>query len=122
MESWRNLLSKPDGEPIVFPWIGERILSLSESVWNLEGRLPPEHGWWAFRCRENRTATWILPKDYNLRMTEDQVANFRTFQMPGILKNIQRGYLVGDRFFGEQVTKGELDPVVDCAFPSCSPG
>lgn len=82
---WRDLLQAPD-ETIVLPWVGGKSLQTYERTWRLVGRRPPEYGWHTFRL-EARKATWVEPADTPL----------------GALKDIQKGYLVGDRLIAQDV-------------------
>jgi hypothetical protein len=77
---WRDLLQK-DNDNIVLPWTGGRSLCLNGQVWNIENRLPIEHGWYSFAI-SGRKAT---------RYEISAVANTE------ILGNLVTGYLVGDR-------------------------
>jgi hypothetical protein len=76
---WRELLQTND-ETVVAPWVGGRSLRTGERTWAIEGDLPPEHGWYAFRSA-GRKARASGPAE----------------AAPGILRHLVRGYLVGDR-------------------------
>jgi len=88
--SWRDLLSKEEGELLVLPWIGGRSLRLRDRVWTLEGPLPDEHGWCRFVCSTSRKAYYSGPGERN-----DALALFDSDER----SFIHAGYLVGDRFF-----------------------
>lgn len=77
--TWRDLLQTND-ETIVAPWIGGRSLRVGARSWNIEGELPPEVGWYAFRTA-GRKARSTGPAD----------------APTGVLRHLVRGYLVGDR-------------------------
>jgi hypothetical protein len=77
--TWRDLLQTND-ETIVAPWIGGRSLRVGARSWTIEGELPPEVGWYAFRA-SGRKARSNGPAD----------------PPAGVLHHPVRGYLVGDR-------------------------
>lgn len=82
---WRDLLQS-ENDSITLPWTGGRSLCLNGQVWNIEGRLPIEHGWYAFSISGRKATRWEI----------SQVgAN------PDILTNLITGYLVGNRLVGD---------------------
>ncbi len=75
---WRDLL-KDTPEWVVLPWLGGRSLH-GPCVWKIEGRLPPEHGWYRFEVK-GRKAFDPQPAESDPEILEDgQII----------------GYLVGD--------------------------
>lgn len=76
--TFRELLQ--EDELLVRPWVGGRAIWQGVRGWTLQGALPPEHGWHAFRAR-GRKAHWLGP-------AEPQAHT---------LKNRVSGYLAGDR-------------------------
>jgi hypothetical protein len=76
---WKDLLQKPE-ETITAPWLGGRSLSGGGRTWAVDGPLPPEHGWHAFRL-EGRKARWTGAAE----------------PKPETLRDRVQGYLVGDR-------------------------
>ncbi len=77
--SWKDLLAKP-GETKVLPWLGGRSLRSGERVWDIEGRLPKEPGWYEWNIGGKRA-------------TFSKVAA----PMEETLQGVVRGYLIGDR-------------------------
>ena len=51
---WKDLLQDKD-EIVVYPWTGGREIRVASRKWRIEGRLPREHGWYAFNA-SSRTA------------------------------------------------------------------
>jgi hypothetical protein len=80
---WRDLLQTP-GETLVSPWVGGRSLRTYERTWNITGRLPKEFSWVTFELTGRKA-----------RCGESTEAPF------GVLKDVVRGYLVGDRLVPE---------------------
>jgi hypothetical protein len=80
---WRALIG--DREVLVAPWVGGRSLHRGARVWSLHGELPGEHGWFRFEVGPGRKATCAGPAEPE----------------PSVLLGWARGYLAGDRFFGE---------------------
>jgi len=78
---WRDLL-ETEGNSITLPWTGGRSLCLNGQVWNIENRLPIEHGWYSFTISGRRATRYEISA---------VGAN------PNILSHIVTGYLVGDR-------------------------
>jgi hypothetical protein len=88
---WKDLL-QTDNERLVAPWVGGRSLRTYERTWRITGRLPAEYGWHEFKMQA-RKANWST-----------------TAEAPqGILREKQRGYLVGDRFVPEGTTRVDSD-------------
>ena len=75
---WRDLIAEGEVHCIL-PWTGGSLRSDSQT-WTIKGRRPNEHGWYKFRI-EGRNAMDPTPAEPEL----------------GILRNIVRGYMVGDR-------------------------
>ncbi|MCK9567619.1 hypothetical protein M0R72_01555 [Candidatus Pacearchaeota archaeon] len=78
---WRDLL-ETEGNSITLPWTGGRSLCLNGQVWNIENRLPIEHGWYSFVISGRKATRYEISA---------AGAN------PNILTNIVTGYLVGNR-------------------------
>ncbi len=76
---WRDLLQTSENEEIVAPWVGGRSLYTFNGTWQIDGRLPPEHGWHRFKTSA-RKASWVESTDMPM----------------GVLKQQVKGYLVGD--------------------------
>ena len=87
--SWRDLLSKAD-EREILPWVGGRTLRKGMRVWALNGKLPPEHGWYEFQTN-GRKAHVLKPAD------RPEFSRWHTI----------RGFLVGNRFIRESA---HVDP------------
>ncbi len=98
MSDWKKLLKKDD-ERVVLPWTGGRNLPSRGPEYQVDGRLPPEHGWHEFRVSV-RKASWVGPAPAR---TED-------------LADVVRGYLVGDRIVPDGA-RVDPDPA---AVASCS--
>ena len=77
--SWRDLLQQP-GETTVLPWLGGRSLRSGDRVWEIEGRLPRESGWYE----------WSVD---GKRVKVSKTAEAREEALQGQV----RGYLIGDR-------------------------
>lgn len=86
---WRDLLQTTE-ETLVSPWVGGRSLRSAERTWAIDGRLPPEHGWFTFTL-DKRRAKISGP-------TEPETDK---------LRHVVRGYLVGDHFIADDV---RVDP------------
>lgn len=86
--AWQDLLEKPD-EQVVLPWTGGRTLGQDTRRWEIQGKLPREHGWYAFRITGR--------KAYLLSLSDPQ---------PDVLKWPVKGYLVGDRIIPDGVQVG----------------
>lgn len=50
---WRDLLQDPE-ERVIVPWLGGRSLRFGSRVWEIEGPLPYDHGWYRFNVRGRR--------------------------------------------------------------------
>lgn len=85
---WRDLLQTEE-ERVTSPWVGGRSLRTYDRTWAIEGRLPPEHGWYTFKVT-GRKARVERPAE------APQEA----------LKDVQKGYLVGDRLVPDDVRVG----------------
>ena len=78
---WRDLLQS-ENDSVILPWTGGRSLCLNGQVWNIENRLPIEHGWYSFTISGRKATRYEISK---------------TGANTDILGNIVTGYLVGDR-------------------------
>lgn len=79
---WRDLLQDTNASAVM-PWLGGReLVYLSGQAWQIEGQLPPEHGWWQWQFK-GRKISWLPAADQSAA--------------PDVLRTIP-GYLVGDRF------------------------
>jgi hypothetical protein len=87
---WKDLLQANEDDSLVTPWVGEGSIRTFDRTWKLKGRRPPEHGWHQFRL-EGRKAIWVEPAEAPM----------------GALRNIQKGYLVGDLFVPENAARVE---------------
>jgi len=90
MMGWQDLLTNSN-ETFTFPWVGGRSIRRGEQVWQLEGKLPPEHGWSLMDCRSNRKAKYTGAGTSSL----------------DVLKHVVRGYLVGNRLVADDA---RVDP------------
>ena len=88
---WRDLLQTED-ETLVSPWVGGRSLRTWERAFHIEGRLPSEYGWHEFTVN-NRKVRW-------------KQATEAPFD---VLRDSQRGYLVGDLFIPEGSARVDSD-------------
>ena len=88
---WQDLL-QTTGERVTTPWVGGRSLRTQDRLWAIEGRLPPEHGWFTFTVtgRKARLAGQAEP-------------------VHEIFRDVVRGYLVGDRLVPDNV---EIKPSI----------
>lgn len=86
---WKDLLGKGE-DTLTLPWIGGRTLESGVRSWTIEGPLPPEHGWYAFRA-SRRSARLASPDP----------------AVPGELSHKVRGYLVGDRVVPDETRHGD---------------
>ncbi len=91
--SWKDLLQHSTPESICLPWTGGKQLRLLTRTWQIEGRLPPEFGWYRFNVSTNRKASLSDPTQ------EDPNHD--------LLINIVQGYLIGDRLIADSV---RVDP------------
>lgn len=82
---WRDLL-QAEGERVTSPWVGGRSLRAQDRTWTIEGRLPPEHGWYTFKVT-GRTARVGRPVD----------------APHDVLQDVVKGYLVGDHLVPDDV-------------------
>ncbi len=86
---WKDLL-EATGEKMTAPWTGGRELRDGARSWAITGPLPVEHGWYVFK-KAGRKVSVVKATDAK----------------PEALKDIVRGYLVGDRFVPDDV---RVDP------------
>lgn len=82
---WKDLLQTED-ERVTAPWVGGRVLQTHDRRWTIEGRLPAEFGWFAFKV-DGRKVRIDRPTD----------------PAPDALRDVARGYLVGDRLVPDGV-------------------
>ena len=82
---WRDLL-QAEGERVTAPWVGGRTLQTVDRSWAIEGRLPPEFGWYTFKI-DGRKAKVGRPVD----------------PAPEGLRDLVKGYLVGDHLVPDEV-------------------
>jgi len=87
--SWKNLLQKPD-ETVTLPWFGGGVLMSSQRCWRIQGKLPREHGWYAFKI-DGREASDPQPAEPQIDLLLAPVT----------------GYLVGDRIIADNA---RVDP------------
>jgi len=81
---WKDLL-QADDERLVAPWVGGRSLqTFGGRTWAIEGRLPPEYGWYEFK---------LLPRKAMLAGIAEAPLD--------VLRDKEMGYLVGDRMVPE---------------------
>ncbi|HEY8097450.1 MAG TPA: hypothetical protein VIE65_15355 [Methylobacter sp.] len=76
---WRDHLQKED-ESLLYPWTGGRTVYAGQREFNIDGRLPVEHGWWKFKVGARQ-----LSQPSKAEADSD------------CLKWRIRGFLVGDR-------------------------
>ncbi|RLG68310.1 MAG: hypothetical protein DRO11_09230, partial [Methanobacteriota archaeon] len=91
---WKDLLQTTDVETLVFPWVGGRSLQAPDGQgWRIQGRVPPEHGWYEFELGNRKATGW------------------KAVEAPwdALHRDLQIGYLVGDRFIPEEVARVEPD-------------
>jgi len=93
---WQDLL-ETDTERTL-PWTGGRKVYWRDRTWDIQGRLPPEHGWYKFKTSGGRDATLVG------RTQVDPDPDFEQ----GL--KVVRGYLVGDRLISDQA---RVDPNPD---------
>lgn len=89
---WKDLL-QADDERLVAPWVGGRFIQTHGGrTWRIKGRLPAELGWHEFKV-QSRDVRWSSQTEPPL----------------DVLRDKQRGYLVGDRFVPEDAARVEPD-------------
>ena len=74
---WKDLLQK-ENETVVHPWTGGRDIWTGSRAFLIEGRLPPEHGWYEFTVLVQKALRWSPAEAMSL-------------------DKIVTGFLVGDR-------------------------
>jgi len=79
--SWEDLLSS--AEERVLPWVDGRKIHDEGRTWSIQGKLPPEHGWYIFDTSSGRKASLIGPAEPDV--------DFETG------RRVVRGYLAGNR-------------------------
>lgn len=82
--SWRNLLTT--GADMILPWLGFRRVNSASRTWSLNGKLPPEHGWYRFIEALGREAKLVSPEPQPVELAW------------GLSQKRLAGYIVGDRF------------------------
>lgn len=92
---WQDLIVKD--KPIILPWLGGRSIWFGRGF-TLEGKLPPEHGWWTFLDQGSRTLRW------DGSVTQSEPAPDWAEKWPTV-----KGYLVGDHLIPDNVC-GQTDP------------
>lgn len=95
---WRDHLQKED-ETLVLPWLGGRELRSKDRVFHIQGRLPAEPGWNAFKI-QGRNARLILGEEAQPFLQNCELP-------PGPLDFEVTGYLVGDRLVRDDAS---VDP------------
>lgn len=92
--SWRDLLEPESGATptLTLPWAGGREVYSPDRVWAVVGRLPPEHGWYAWSLQGRRAKLSNSERIENPSLLVDTAPFFEA------KKNRLTGYLVGDRF------------------------
>lgn len=90
---WRDLLQAED-ETVVSPWVGGRSVQTWDRTFKIEGRMPPEHGWHEFTVK-GRKVRWKAAVEFPF----------------GVLKDVTKGYLVGDLFVPEDAAR--VDPDIE---------
>lgn len=82
---WADLLG--ESETVIAPWLGGRRIVSGVRQWTIDGRLPPEHGWYTFTVTGGRKA----------KVGEPAMADPELFE-----KSAQvRGYLIGNRLVAD---------------------
>lgn len=99
---WRDLIAKP--ETLILPWTGGRKVSCRDRFWQVQGRLPPEFGWYEFTVDGGREAR-----------IGQQTACDPAFEKG---HKLVRGYLVGDRLIPD-TARVDPDPakLIDQTYP-----
>ena len=93
--TWQDLLGT---EEVTLPWIGGRMLRVGPRVWKLEGKLPPEHGWYVFTTHA-RTAKLARPHvNSTAGGMELRPAPWGQVHPPPV-----QGFLVGDHIVPDDV-------------------
>jgi hypothetical protein len=83
--SWMDLLQTGE-ETVTFPWVGGRSIRSEQRTWMIDGKLPPEYGWYTFKINA-RKASLQAPAGG----VQDQ------------LKQVVHGFLVGDRIVSDNM-------------------
>lgn len=97
---WRDLL-QADDECIVLPWVGGRTLRSETLTWKLDGKLPPEYGWYTFKLIRRRA---VLGDATDAALTQSPIET-----PPGSLRYLVKGFLVGNRLVPDNI-RVEADP------------
>lgn len=90
---WRDLLQDEEGSELTLPWFGFNTVSSAKRSWIVEGRRPPEHGWYLFNVSGGRFCRLISDAESDPTYEEDQP--------------VLRGYVIGDRFIPDDA---RVDP------------
>lgn len=86
---WQDLLQAEHDEVRTLPWLGGRKLRVRDGrAWTIQGGLPEEHGWYAFRTGAARRAELVGPCEPDPSIEDDY---------PTI-----KGHLVGNRLIPDQ--------------------
>ena len=103
---WQDLLATTEERSL--PWGGGRQVVWGHRVWDIKGRLPPEHGWYKFTVDGTREAGLVG------RDQADADDKFETEKGHKVI----RGYLVGDRLIPDSA-QVNTDPtrLVDQTMP-----
>jgi len=86
--TWQGLLQKAN-DHVVAPWLGGEVLRLGSRKFTIAGKLPKDHGWYAWKVSGRRVTTSreAYPWD-DARMGVKPIS-------------VRSGYLVGDLLIGE---------------------
>lgn len=85
---WQDLLAPAEGEIYVLPWAGGKEVHSLDRTWTIQGRRPPEHGWWSWQTKGGR----------KISLKDKDPAPIEPFFCGEKPRAEIRGYLVGDRF------------------------
>lgn len=98
---WADLIESADAR-VVAPWLGDRTLGLGARRWELVGRRPAEHGWYAFATQGRRA--WLKSMESGV-VPEADALRWRV-----------RGIPIGDRFVADdaRVPVDEADLLAAC--------
>jgi len=94
---WQDLLSESAEQ--TFPWIGGRQLFWNNRTYQIEGPLPPEHGWYRFSTDGSRKIRLADPA----RVSPE---------WEGVSARCCSGYLVGNRLIPDQI-QSTLESLLD---------
>ena len=91
---WQDLLAS--GGDRVLPWLGGRQIHNKDRTWAIQGRLPPEFGWYTFDTSSGRRARLKGEAECDLSYEDGQ--------------QLVRGVLIGDRIIRDNA---RVDPDPD---------